>query len=456
MEHSHAQRPLAPQAPEARNAGARLDRPTRARMERLLGHSFDDVRVHDDARAGEDARVQRSRAYTIGSDITFAPGAYAPRTDAGRRLIAHELTHVVQQRRGAAQRLERPASDAVEHEARGAADAVGAGRSFAPVETGPVEMARQDEAAPAAPAPAPEQEPSALGVQQLELARERIVAGSAAIADELRVLTAKPEPERSAHRARIHALERQLAHELAVTLRPLEERIAELQARAGRGEDLAGELEAANRELAENRADLQLLAGVFSPDKAAAFDAAYRTRVSGLNCMEAAQEGLAALHDPATAAAIRTEVERKAEAGLKRKKPVNLDQFITVMDTAHADKVAGPKQRARWSQGKKTWTPTLESLVRSRVSSKVPGFYFFGLALAEAYHSVLIGVSTWDQPRTLWCDQSGCRVVPGTLDAFARSQAESYGIGYGDWDTYVWQVLPPAAADVLIAPEEAP
>ena len=69
---------------------------------------------------------------------------------------------------------------------------------------------------------------------------------------------------------------------------------------------------------------------------------------------------------------------------------------------------------------------------------------------------VLIGVSTWDEPRTLWCDQNCCREVRGTLDAFARAKAEGYGISYGDWDTYIWQVLPPAAASLFPQTEAAP
>jgi hypothetical protein len=135
---------------------------------------------------------------------------------------------------------------------------------------------------------------------------------------------------------------------------------------------------------------------------------------------------------------------------------VNLDQFITVMDTASADKLAGPKQHAAWSRKHRRWTPALETIVRSRVNAKVPGFYFFGLALAEGYHSVMLGLSTWDDPRTLWCDQYGCTVVKGTLDDFARGKLENYPIKYGDWDTYIWQVQPPAAASVLTAPEGKP
>jgi hypothetical protein len=65
-------------------------------------HDFSGVRVHTDARAAESARRVNARAYTVGSDIVFAQGQFNPGSTAGRRLLAHELTHVLQQSGGAA------------------------------------------------------------------------------------------------------------------------------------------------------------------------------------------------------------------------------------------------------------------------------------------------------------------------------------------------------------------
>jgi outer membrane protein OmpA-like peptidoglycan-associated protein len=65
-------------------------------MEQRFGADFSGVRVHDDARAAESARAVDAHAYTVGSDIVFAPGRYAPGTSGGDRLLAHELAHVVQ------------------------------------------------------------------------------------------------------------------------------------------------------------------------------------------------------------------------------------------------------------------------------------------------------------------------------------------------------------------------
>jgi hypothetical protein len=80
-----------------RSPGQPLDAATRAYMEPRFGHDFGKVRVHADARAAESARAIMARAYTLGSHIAFETGQYRPGMSLGRRLIAHELVHVVQQ-----------------------------------------------------------------------------------------------------------------------------------------------------------------------------------------------------------------------------------------------------------------------------------------------------------------------------------------------------------------------
>jgi uncharacterized protein DUF4157 len=82
--------------------GQPLDRAVRASVEPIFRTDFSAVRVHTDPKAAESARRVGALAYTVGTDIVFATGRYAPDTNAGRRLLAHELTHVVQQRRGPA------------------------------------------------------------------------------------------------------------------------------------------------------------------------------------------------------------------------------------------------------------------------------------------------------------------------------------------------------------------
>ncbi len=81
-----------------RGGGAALDATTRGEMAAVLGDSLADVRVHADTEAGTLARAVDARAFTTGSDIFFGPREYSPHEAAGRHLLAHELTHVVQQR----------------------------------------------------------------------------------------------------------------------------------------------------------------------------------------------------------------------------------------------------------------------------------------------------------------------------------------------------------------------
>ncbi|HTE77158.1 MAG TPA: DUF4157 domain-containing protein [Xanthobacteraceae bacterium] len=77
--------------------GRPLEPTLREDMEQRFGHDFSQVRVHFDAAAEQSARDVNAHAYTAGRDMVFGAGRFAPRTHEGRRLIAHELTHVVQQ-----------------------------------------------------------------------------------------------------------------------------------------------------------------------------------------------------------------------------------------------------------------------------------------------------------------------------------------------------------------------
>jgi hypothetical protein len=80
-----------------RTPGRPLDTTTRTFMEPRLGHDFSRVRVHTDEEAAESARAVGAAAYTVGRDVVFGSEQYQPGMRAGRRLLAHELTHVAQQ-----------------------------------------------------------------------------------------------------------------------------------------------------------------------------------------------------------------------------------------------------------------------------------------------------------------------------------------------------------------------
>jgi hypothetical protein len=83
-----------------RSTGAALDENTRSFFEGRFRQDFGGVRIHTDESAAASARQINARAYTVGHDIVFAPGQYAPGTATGTHLLAHELTHVIQQAPG--------------------------------------------------------------------------------------------------------------------------------------------------------------------------------------------------------------------------------------------------------------------------------------------------------------------------------------------------------------------
>jgi hypothetical protein len=82
------------------SGGRPLEPEVRSDMETRLGNDFGDVRVHDDGHAHESAVAVNAHAYTVGSNIVFQRDRYDPSSADGQMTLAHELTHVVQQRNG--------------------------------------------------------------------------------------------------------------------------------------------------------------------------------------------------------------------------------------------------------------------------------------------------------------------------------------------------------------------
>jgi hypothetical protein len=80
-----------------RSPGQPLDAASRALVETRFRHDFSQVRVHTGTRAAESARQVGALAYTVGNNLVFGSGQYAPGTENGRHLLSHELAHVIQQ-----------------------------------------------------------------------------------------------------------------------------------------------------------------------------------------------------------------------------------------------------------------------------------------------------------------------------------------------------------------------
>ncbi|HEY4346857.1 MAG TPA: DUF4157 domain-containing protein [Gaiellaceae bacterium] len=111
----------------ARGGGQTLDQGSREKVGGALGDPLSDVRVHTDEKADALASSVSARAFTTGNDVFFKKGEYSPGSSSGQELIAHELTHVVQQRGASTSgplQVSQP-GDALENEAEAAADELG-------------------------------------------------------------------------------------------------------------------------------------------------------------------------------------------------------------------------------------------------------------------------------------------------------------------------------------------
>ncbi|MGW4159519.1 eCIS core domain-containing protein [Streptomyces sp. NPDC004788] len=113
------------------SGGQPLDTETRADMESRMGADFSDVRIHTDTAADASAKGIGAHAYTVGNNVVFQREAYDPASPQGRTTLAHELTHVIQQRSGPVEGTEAPGgirvsdpSDRHEREAVANADRV--------------------------------------------------------------------------------------------------------------------------------------------------------------------------------------------------------------------------------------------------------------------------------------------------------------------------------------------
>jgi hypothetical protein len=99
----------------ASSSGQPLDRETQALMQSRLGHDFSDVRVHADGQATESAKAVNAHAYTVGTNVVFQSDKYSPQTEPGQKMLAHELTHVVQQKAGPVDGTPAPGGIRVSH-----------------------------------------------------------------------------------------------------------------------------------------------------------------------------------------------------------------------------------------------------------------------------------------------------------------------------------------------------
>ncbi|HLL64837.1 MAG TPA: DUF4157 domain-containing protein [Micromonosporaceae bacterium] len=480
-----------------RSTGEALDPAAARDLGERFGADFSAVRVHTGPDAGRSAAEARAAAYTVGEDIVFAAGRYAPRTGPGRQLLTHELAHVVQQRAGAgAQSVDRggvraaPVDDTDEGYAHRATEAVRTGRRPDPPSTPPrpgprlqrspdvPETPRRDEVARelaalklrlgAARAQEAATSTSRADVPALEAelgwkeklaaepdtTKQRIIFLRAQLRQlKQRLVVAPPSSERDRLSETIHA------HELALAT-ALETNIARLSAEALRLRDaMAGAADpgasqtllTVEAELLDNTADLAFLRRVFAPATAPAVAAKYRNEVRPLpggGCMTAVYKGLEALYTPQTSTEIRTTVQADAARILAQTRR-DTNHVDRIMETVRARGLAGPVNPVRYDRRQGAWVPTVERTVLNLVRADYPGWYFFGLSVSGAYHSVIVAVdnSSGGAPQVYWLDQYSkgfTKNVTGKLDATMKTYEPSYGYT----DSKVWALLP--APDTVI------
>lgn len=121
------------------SAGRPLEDKTKRRMQARLGYDFGRVRIHDDRRAASSAAAVAARAYTVDNHVVFGGGEFRPGSQEGDRLLAHELTHVVQQYRSSALSGDR---GTLEREAERTEAAFDGGREVAPIRGSGIFLAR--------------------------------------------------------------------------------------------------------------------------------------------------------------------------------------------------------------------------------------------------------------------------------------------------------------------------
>ncbi len=527
-----------------RSSGEPLDPATRASMEARLGHDFRGVRVHDDAQAAGSAHAVGAKAYTVGRDVVLAEPA-------GDRLLAHELVHVVQQRRdqGPARVRRQPAAQVgpvsgegglVEDTSRKRLSVIiGPGDSLRSVAATVLRLWRT--ATPFVPegaiAPSPVPAVTAgqlarallvynryyLGLPQMTKWRvglrlplpvevspaggQRTLSPGAVVmwADafdgawlpllDRRAATATtPAPSQVTASARDLLQEPRRPDDLGARLAamamtnaletaPLVEEV--LRQSGGTASDVAlafmeqlvthqVQLLASQRPglmiIRAVRAALPVAPAGLAPDRrqslsrarkmlesVATFSEAtagdvqivYWARPAGTNCMRAFYRGLGGLFGREAAAVIESQALREASE-VERQTGRNTHNIIRVLEAVESRGKAAPAVTLTYNARAGRWDPDPEATVLGVASEGAPGWYFFGVSLHRAWHSVALAVDRTDpaHPHMYWMDQGHGQ--PPVRDVTGRLSEEMrrFVPWYGFQPTKVWQLIP--AADTLV------
>ena len=186
---------------------------------------------------------------------------------------------------------------------------------------------------------------------------------------------------------------------------------------------------------------------MFPPSTAEAFKEKYRVDVKpipGGCCMTSMYKGFEVLQSPAFSKELRKEVYRDSKK-IQDKTGVDTNSVDRVMRTMRSQGRAGDEMVMQYKRREKKWEPDPETELLSKVSTDFPGWYFFGLSVSGAYHTVTLVVdTTGGTPVVWWMDQftrGFTKNVTGKLSE--KMQEDWLKPSYGFATTRIWPILPP-------------
>lgn len=235
---------------------------------------------------------------------------------------------------------------------------------------------------------------------------------------------------------------------------PFHEMFVQQIGEAGGGPDpaLRTMLKPYAHEIERSRRELDVLQRVFSITTAQSVEEKYRVEVKpipGGGCMTAMYKGFEVIFSPDESKALLKQVYRDAKKILD-KTGRDTNSVDRIMETLRSQGRAGSAKASRYDRRQNTWAPTVESQVMDLIVPSIPGWFFFGLSISGAYHTVTLAVDTTSgTPKVFWLDQftrGFTKEVTGNLDA--KMQESWLQPSYGFTTSKVWPIIPTPASSV--------
>lgn len=467
--------PLGNQAVQrALAAGGRpLDRETRACMEPRFGRNFSRVRVHTGTEADSAARRLNARAFTVGRAVAFAAGQYNPATTDGKRLLAHELTHVLQQASMSTSPdlLQRSAAEfrTVPHAGYRPEMATYVDNLLAlPEDARKLQILEIKDLAflyELREALA-DQVPEGTGQQATLAAVFELVSGQVAYLASLPQGTRAQVAEASLELLSSLLVKINTARAKTIKLSDLERlRTGQLELVLERTQQVAAEPSKEGRIALEFLRYtlipfLQRRAGFetrFAPEVGGEMRSTYAGEKGGLRCLAVVHKGLKALLPPEVVSQAATETTREGmEIRAERRKKgvqkkgnivhgtITLSRF---MGKLQEQGLAGPETKLERDPRTKKWRPDPQEHLLKLSQTTEPGWFFFAVSM-HSFHTGVFAVDRTDvaAPKIYWLDQFAGkkdegfdRELTGKIEVLFREFTPKFGFA----PTKIWPIFVP-------------